>query len=105
MMFCPKCKSILMPRMMGGKRVMGCSCGYKAEGNVTITEEVRNTAKAVEVVDKEKSDDALPLTDNTCKKCGNKKAYFWELQTRSADEPATRFYKCQKCKHVWREYK
>ncbi len=103
-MFCPKCKSILMPRMMNGKRVLGCSCGYKAEGSVTITEEVRNNNKEVTVMDKE-DHESLPLTDNMCKKCKHPKSYFWELQTRSADEPSTRFYKCQKCKHVWREYK
>ena len=26
------------------------------------------------------------------------------FQTRSADEPTTRFYRCQKCKFTWREY-
>ena len=39
-----------------------------------------------------------------CKKCGHEKAFFWTLQTRSSDEPETRFYKCVKCNFVNREY-
>ena len=101
-MFCPKCGAILLPKVVGGKRMMACSCGYKSDGSITLKEEVK-AAKKLDVVDKE--NETLPLTDNPCKKCGHKKSYFWELQTRSADEPSTRFYKCEKCKHVWREYK
>lgn len=35
--------------------------------------------------------------------CGNDRAYFFQLQIRSADEPMTTFYKCTKCAHQWRE--
>lgn len=40
-----------------------------------------------------------------CEKCGTTEAYFRMQQTRSADEPSTRFYRCtnQKCCHNWRE--
>ena len=40
-----------------------------------------------------------------CAKCGNTEAYFRMQQTRSADEPSTRFYRCtdQKCCHNWKE--
>jgi len=48
--------------------------------------------------------EVLPKTVATCPKCGNNEAYYWEVQTRSADEPATRFFKCTRCGHVWREY-
>lgn len=36
--------------------------------------------------------------------CGNNVCYFWTKQTRSADEPETKFYKCVKCGKTWREY-
>ena len=39
-----------------------------------------------------------------CEKCGNKAAYYWTQQTRGADEPETRFFKCTKCEYTWREY-
>jgi transcription factor S len=50
------------------------------------------------------SDETLPVTKAECKKCGNVMAYYWMMQTRSADEPSTRFYRCTKCNHTWREY-
>jgi DNA-directed RNA polymerase subunit M len=106
-MFCPKCGTILMPKMVNGKRALVCvKCGYKSDSDegTTIKEQVKHTTKEVQVIEKE-SNDALPLVDAKCKKCGHTKAYHWELQTRSADEPATRFYKCEKCKYTWREYK
>ena len=39
-----------------------------------------------------------------CEKCGNKEAFYWQIQTRAGDEPMTRFYRCTKCKETWREY-
>ena len=39
-----------------------------------------------------------------CPGCQSKKAYFYQLQTRSADEPPTSFYKCVACAKQWREY-
>lgn len=36
--------------------------------------------------------------------CNSKQAYFYQLQTRSADEPPTSFYKCVECSKQWREY-
>lgn len=44
-------------------------------------------------------------TDAVCPACGNGRAYFMQIQTRSADEPMTTFYKCttQTCGHNWRD--
>ena len=44
-------------------------------------------------------------TDVVCPNCGNGRAYFMQMQTRSADEPMTTFYKCteQKCSITWRD--
>lgn len=39
-----------------------------------------------------------------CTKCGAKKVISWIEQTRASDEPPTRFYKCLKCGHTWRDY-
>jgi transcription elongation factor S-II len=38
----------------------------------------------------------------TCKKCKSKKCTYYELQTRSADEPATIFVTCLNCGKNWR---
>ena len=40
-----------------------------------------------------------------CPKCNGKTAYYMELQTRSADEPSTIYYRCAdfSCKTRWNE--
>uniref|UniRef100_A0A8D0ETR2 DNA-directed RNA polymerase subunit n=1 Tax=Strix occidentalis caurina TaxID=311401 RepID=A0A8D0ETR2_STROC len=40
-----------------------------------------------------------------CPKCEHPRAYFMQIQTRSADEPMTTFYKCcnAQCGHRWRD--
>ena len=46
----------------------------------------------------------LPTADAECPKCGHNKAYWVLRQTRAADEPETRIFRCVKCSHSWREY-
>ena len=38
----------------------------------------------------------------TCRKCKSKKCTYYELQTRSADEPATIFVSCLNCGKNWK---
>ena len=96
-MFCPKCSNLLFPK--DGR--MKCSCGF-SQGEAKITEK-KKVKKEVEVV-AENSTQVLPKMKYDCKKCGHLDAYFWTMQTRSADEPETRFFKCTKCSNVSREY-
>lgn len=103
-MFCPKCGSILRPKKEETGRVLSCSCGYKTsnfEGSV-IKETVKNRIETVDVVDKKT--EHLPLSDAICPKCSHTKAYYWLVQTRAGDEPETRFNRCEKCGHTWRDY-
>ena len=105
-MFCPKCGSILLPKKEGSQTVMKCSCGYKSTNLDTamIREEVIDESKSVEIVDKKDDYKSLPKMKAECPKCGNNEAYFWEVQTRASDEPATKFLRCTKCNGVWRDY-
>jgi transcription factor S len=105
MMFCPKCGSIMMPKKEGNQVVIRCKCGYFENKDTGINlKEVAKEKRKIETVENEV--EVYPTTDDAeCPKCGHKTATFWEVQTRASDEPATKFMKCQKCKHIWRDYK
>ena len=105
-MFCPKCGSILMPKKEGNKTISACSCGYKSQDKELgkMKETVKNKSKKVEIIHDKEKYETLPKMKVECPKCGNQEAHFWEVQTRAADEPATKFMKCTKCKHIWRDY-
>jgi DNA-directed RNA polymerase subunit M len=94
-----------MPKKSGNKTIMACSCGYKEKNEETIKiKEVMEDEKEIEPIEEEV--EIHPLTSEVeCPKCGHDKAYYWEIQTRASDEPATKFMKCEKCKHIWRDYK
>lgn len=47
------------------------------------------------------TDGVVPMCSN--KECDSRKAYYRQMQIRSADEPMTTFYKCVDCGTQWRE--
>lgn len=103
-MFCPKCGSIMMPKTVDDKKVLGCSCGYvdkKSDSKMTETVKKKDS---ITVIEDNREDEMLPTTNAECPKCHNKESYYWLVQTRSADEPETKFLKCTKCKHTFRDY-
>jgi len=93
-----------MPKKVDGKTVIICRCGHSsAVGSMKISEHI-SQEKDFEVI--EESLQTLPIADDEkCPKCGNRKAYLYTKQTRAADEPETKFLKCTKCSHQWRDYK
>lgn len=106
MMFCPKCGALLVPKKEKAKTVLACKCGYtnkKAEEMGSIKETVVSDEKKIEIVTDEESK-TLPMTEAECPKCGHDHAYYWTVQTRASDEPETKFLKCEKCSHTWRDY-
>ncbi|MEM2956351.1 MAG: transcription factor S [Candidatus Pacearchaeota archaeon] len=99
MEFCPKCGILLKKKE---EKFICLKCGY-TKGAVSIkTSEKIPEKKSISIIEKEES--SLPEIDIQCEKCGNKKAYFWQIQTRGADESPTNFFRCTKCKHTWRQY-
>jgi DNA-directed RNA polymerase subunit M len=101
-MFCPKCGSLLKPKK-NNRNIIACSCGYKKKSEgMSVKETIKSKEKKVEVIDKEI--ETLPKMKAECPKCKHDTAYYWLLQTRAGDEPETKFLKCEKCKHIWRDY-
>jgi DNA-directed RNA polymerase subunit M len=101
MEFCPKCGAVLIQK----RKNYGCArCEYSTKDKVKIkTSEKIEEGNKVVVIKKEMN--TLPIVVERCKKCGNDKAYFWTIQTRAGDEAETKFFKCTKCDHTWREYR
>lgn len=100
----------MVPKKVNGKTVYKCpKCGYEEEAteSIQLKSVIRHSAREKTLVlddDVDKPEGAQIIKGVVCPTCGNNEAYFWILQTRAADEPATRFYKCTKCGKVWREY-
>jgi len=102
MEFCPKCGAVLIQK----RKNDGCPrCNYTTKGRVKIKTSEKIDEKKEVVVIKEKDMEVFPIITETCKKCGNDKVYFWTVQTRSSDEAETKFFKCTKCGHTWRDYR
>jgi transcription factor S len=95
-----KCGSMMMPQ--GGGKLKCRSCGKIVDKKLKkITTKKEKSDKMLIV---EKQSTHLPETDKECPECKHGKAYWMILQTRSSDEPPTRFFRCKKCSHTWREY-
>ncbi len=107
--FCDKCGSLMVPvKNEKGELILKCrQCGFekpvKSRDDYVISQEVKKDPKD-EIIVVEDDSIPMPKVKVTCPKCGNNEAYYWQLQTRSADEAMTEFYKCTKCGHTWRNY-
>ncbi|MFH1786102.1 MAG: transcription factor S [archaeon] len=104
--FCDKCGSVMY---LEGKRLRCRKCKSfkivsrqgKEKDFVIKQEVVHNPNEDVYTV---KEEGALPTTKAECPECSHETAYYWFEQTRSLDEPSTRFFRCLQCKNTWREY-
>ena len=108
MLFCPTCGNILLIEQGTGSLRYFCkTCPYVFNVNKKI--------KRIETFDDKKEIDLVyggkeawknvSTTEVVCpnSKCRHNKAYYKEIQIRSADEPTTIFYKCEKCGYEWKE--
>jgi len=104
MEFCPRCGAVLVQK----RKNDGCvRCNYSSKSRMKIKTSEKIDGKKEVAVIKDKDVEVYPIVDleQSCKNCGNKKAYFWTLQTRATDEAETKFFKCTKCNNTWREYR
>ena len=105
MKFCPNC-DIRLKKTPGSTNLSCTNCDYtegddfKSKKKIT-QEELQSDFM---VLEENEGKDVLPTISIECEKCDNNEAVWWMLQTRSADEPTTQFYRCTKCRHTWRNY-
>ena len=86
-----------------------CKCGYQEDTEVLLDEKsVKEKTEALErnliIVKTDDKISVLLKVKEICPKCNHNEAETWQMQTRSADEPSTHFFRCLKCKYTWREY-
>lgn len=76
----------------------------------SMTHQEMNPSQWRTLIEQKVMRDANKYTNNiqastdmfTCKKCKSKRCTYYELQTRSADEPATIFITCLDCGKNWK---
>jgi len=105
MQFCDECGSMMHA---DGEEMVCSSCGArdpKDEETAArfLSTEEQTDDDVVENVD-EAEFEGKPTAEQRCEACGNEEAWYEIRQTASADEPPTRFFKCQNCGNRWREY-
>jgi transcription factor S len=102
MKFCPNCEVKLKKDESGFQ----CTkCGYVENKETKPTKSiVKESESQFNVLAENEGEETLPTIKIECEKCGNDEAVWWMLQTRSADEPTTQFYRCSKCRYTWRNY-
>jgi len=107
MHFCPTCANLLhVSQGPEGHRFFCKTCPYVHAIKKAVAQ--RTYLQRKEVDDVLGGADAWKNVDQTealCPKCANTRAFFMQIQTRSADEPATIFYKCTNfaCGARWKE--
>ena len=102
MKFCPNCE-VKLKKGDSGLQCPKCNYVERKETNQT-KKTVQEHESQFNVLAENETVESLPTIKIECEKCGNDEAVWWMLQTRSADEPTTQFYRCSKCRYTWRNY-
>uniref|UniRef100_A0A2A4JH80 DNA-directed RNA polymerase subunit n=1 Tax=Heliothis virescens TaxID=7102 RepID=A0A2A4JH80_HELVI len=108
MLFCPTCANVLMVEEgpESGLRYACNTCPYVYNVKRKVSSRTFPKLKELDyIMGGAAAWENVDSTDAVCPKCGHGKAFFMQLQTRSADEPMTTFYRCcnHKCAHNWRD--
>ena len=107
MEFCPKCE-MRLKKDITNMSLTCPKCQYvKEKPNQTKKEKLQESDPALLVMDEGDVKESKGLESTIkidCEKCHNQEGVSWAFQTRSADEPETKFYRCTKCNYTWRDY-
>ncbi|CAO4375609.1 unnamed protein product [Caenorhabditis nigoni] len=105
--FCPECGCVLQIETGEQCQQFSCSaCPYVCPIVATISSRIYPKLKDIDdVLGGPGAWENAQVTDERCPVCSHERAYFMQLQTRSADEPMTIFYRCanNSCAHRWKE--
>ncbi|KNC86170.1 DNA-directed RNA polymerase III subunit RPC10 [Sphaeroforma arctica JP610] len=108
LLFCPICSNAVVVEAGDGSsnRFVCNTCPYQHTiGRIYGAKRYTIMKQMDDVLGGEEAWEFAPVTMTTCPKCHCREAFFRQMQTRSADEPMTTFYKCKNfkdCGNVWR---
>lgn len=104
MHFCPICGSLLVICCHDNHYAFSCrTCNYIHKINMPLRRRVEFEMRAEDhVFNKEDELKFANICEKRCK-CGCEKAAYYQMQTRSADEPMTILYRCINCKATSKE--
>ncbi|KAH7710750.1 DNA-directed RNA polymerase III polypeptide [Aphelenchoides avenae] len=107
LLFCPQCGTFLQIEQGTECNQFTCSgCSYVLPVTKKVSSRLYPQLKDLdEVLGGPSAWQNAQITDERCPRCSHEQAYFMQLQTRSADEPMTVFYRCANadCAHRWKE--
>ncbi|KAI9296088.1 putative Rpc11-DNA-directed RNA polymerase III subunit C11 [Neoconidiobolus thromboides FSU 785] len=106
MLFCPLCGNMLIISQSETQTFSCQTCPYQFLIQKThVSRYVLKRKEVDDVLGGAESWENVDQTDAACPKCENGRAFYFQLQIRSADEPMTTFYKCTSsdCSHKWKE--
>eukprot|EP01088_Endostelium_zonatum_P005108 TRINITY_DN16558_c0_g1_i1.p1 TRINITY_DN16558_c0_g1~~TRINITY_DN16558_c0_g1_i1.p1 ORF type:complete len:120 (-),score=27.64 TRINITY_DN16558_c0_g1_i1:83-409(-) len=104
-LFCPTCANVLYVEKGPAEKIrFFCrTCPYVYNVEQKIKKELKLLRKEKEFVlgEEEWANAATTSVRCTNPSCDGEVANFMEIQIRSADEPATIFYRCTECGFRW----
>lgn len=107
LMFCPTCGNLLGVEEGPSCFRFACrTCPYVFNIRRKVSSKTYPKLKEVDdVLGGAAAWENVDSTEANCPKCDHPRAYFLQMQTRSADEPMTTFYKCcnHECSNLWRD--
>uniref|UniRef100_A0A5S6R1C8 DNA-directed RNA polymerase subunit n=1 Tax=Trichuris muris TaxID=70415 RepID=A0A5S6R1C8_TRIMR len=107
LVFCPFCSNLLSIEFRDDESYLTCpSCTYAYRITQQLTYCTYPKMKEISnVLGGPGAWENAQKTNERCPKCSHDSAYFMQLQTRSADEPMTTFYRCANnaCAHRWKD--
>lgn len=103
--FCPNCHNLVSIHVEGNVFFYCRTCNYKFRLKHKIYSKLDctqfNKLVSTDAIDADTKN--MSKTQAICPKCTHDEAYFYSMQTRSADEPSTLFYICVQCNNHWKE--